>query len=281
VGDPIIDYETGDIIDPETGEVVGRVMVHGIAASARHGAEPSLRHYSATMIHATHDSGLHTYIYGDSKLRRLNEKVRGGGPLTRALCDLWKAAADISNSYAVKARLVNSAAQLYKLLGFTHPKTHVLASALTACLYVAAREMGIPITIKRVAEAVSNRLSVPAINMSLAWRYTKKLCLEHNRCPKPSTPESMIPWICSELGLGSDVELLAIRIARALPIKARRGSAAAVAAGCIYIAARLLNHIEVTIQSLANVIGSSSATISKHMNTVLESVDIDAWIATA
>ncbi len=283
------DYERAELICNDCGRVVDDDIIdYGPEWRAFDSEQMNRRSRTgAPMNYLVHDKGLSTTIdwrnqdsagrpIGGRKMaqlyrmRKWQQRVRISNAKERnlaiALVELSKFASKLNLSKNVR----EAASVVYrKALDKGLIRGRSIEAVATACIYAACRQCKVPRTLDEIA-AASN---MGRKEIGKAYRYvSRELGFNLN----PTTPMDYIPRFCSELNLGSEVQMRATEISEMAMDKeltSGRGPTG-VCAAAIYIASVLMGERR-TQKEVADVAGVTEVTIRNRYKEIAEAFEIE------
>lgn len=227
------------------------------------------------MTSLVHDYGLTTYIYTRSKDPRQRKLAALQARLRTYKNQKLISVLQDANRVARRLNLPPSAAETYgkivrKLYEEKMIKKNNVNEYLAAAALIAAR-------LERHPLSVNDVINVLGVKRQQLWRaYNSILKKLRVRSAAPPKPHNFIPKIASRLGLGGEVETLALRFATLL---VRTGLAQGkppepLAGAAIYLSSILLDKKR-NQQEIARVVNATDATIRNRYRDIVDNFYIE------
>jgi len=227
------------------------------------------------MTALVHDYGLTTYIYTHSRDPRQRKLVALQARLRTYKHQKLISVLQEANRVARKLNLPQRTAETYgrlvrKLYEEKLIKKNNINEYLAAAALIAARLEKHPLSVNDVLQALG-------VRKQQLWRaYNTILRKLKVRSTAPPKPHNFIPKIASKLGLGGEVETLALRFATLL---VRTGLAQGkppepLAGAAIYISSILLDRKK-NQQEIAKVVNATDATIRNRYRDIVDNFYIE------
>ncbi len=241
----------------------------------------------APMNYLVHDKGLSTTIdwrNQDSsgrpisgkkmaqlyRIRKWQQRVRISNAKERNLAIALVELSKLSSKLNLPKNVRETASVLYrKALEKGLIRGRSIEAVTTAGVYAACRQCKVPRTLDEIAEASA----MDRKEVGKAYRYiSRELGFNLN----PTTPIDYIPRFCSELNLGSDVQLRAVQISeKAMDRELTSGRGpTGVSAAAIYIACVLMGERR-TQKEVADVAGVTEVTIRNRYKEIADTLEIE------
>ncbi len=140
---------------------------------------------------------------------------------------------------------------------------------VAACIYYACREKRIPRTFQEILDETS-------VNAKDVRRYYRTILREFNLKAPTLDPTSLIPRFTAELNLGSEIEVLTLKILNKYKsnISMSGKDPKGIVAGALYLACRIKEHV-ITQKKIADTLGITEVTLRSRYKELAKKLNIN------